>query len=331
MKRIATYAQGAAILCIGIAAYVVQDLIMKIASGHYPIHQALAFRALTAIPVAILIIHFTGSLKSIKGSTRPMLPRSALIVICNLTYYLAIAALPLATVGALYLSAPLMITALSVLLLQEKVNAAQWGALAAGFVGVVLIIHPGYGAFEWATVLPLLSALSYAGAVIFVRKAGGDGDSGVMALQGQAWLSVTGVVLGLALGFGELRGDVEMHPSLSFLLSGWQWPSARDFSVLLICGVVGSASTYLLTKAYSLSDASRLAPFEYTALLWSIFFGWLVWGHLPAAKDWAGIALLVGAGIVSVYMAEKTKAAAVQEPQHKTPVEQPEACASPQQ
>lgn len=99
MKRIATYAQGAAILCTGVAAYIVQDLIMKIASGHYPIHQALALRALTAIPIAVLIIYMTGSLKTIKGSTRPMLPRSMLTVICNLTYYLAIAALPLATVG----------------------------------------------------------------------------------------------------------------------------------------------------------------------------------------------------------------------------------------
>ena len=123
MTGSATYARGAAILCLGIAAYIVQDLIMKIASGHYPIHQALALRALTALPIAVLLIYLSGSLKAIKGSTRPMLPRSMLTVICNLTYYLALAALPMATVGALYLSAPLMITALSVLLLQEKVNA----------------------------------------------------------------------------------------------------------------------------------------------------------------------------------------------------------------
>lgn len=310
MTGSATYARGAAILCLGIAAYIVQDLIMKIASGHYPIHQALALRALTALPIAVLLIYLSGSLKAIKGSTRPMLPRSMLTVICNLTYYLALAALPMATVGALYLSAPLMITALSVLLLQEKVNAAHWGAVAAGFVGVVLIIHPGYGVFEWAMVLPLLSALTYAGAVILVRKAGGDSDSGVMALQSQTWLSLTGVALAIMLGAGQFASDVQLHPSMSFLLSGWQWPSTRDFIVLLVCGVVGSASTFLLTKAYTLSDASSLAPFEYTALLWSIVLGWLVFGHFPPLKDWAGIGLLVGAGLVSVYMAEKKKAPA---------------------
>lgn len=314
MTGTANYARGAAILCAGIAAYIVQDLIMKIASGHYPIHQALAFRALTAIPIAVLFIYWSGTLKAIRGSTKPMLPRSLLTVACNLTYYLALAALPMATVGALYLSAPLMITALSVLLLQEKVNGWQWGAVAAGFVGVVLIIHPGAGLFEWAMLLPLLSALTYAGAVIYVRKAGADGDSGVMALQSQAWLSLTGLLLGLLLGAGELNSEVELHPSMDFLLSGWQWPSMRDALVLLACGVVGAVSTYLLTRAYTLSDASRLAPFEYTALLWSIALGWLVFGHLPQPKDWLGIGLLVGAGLVSVYMAERQEPAKGSQP-----------------
>jgi drug/metabolite transporter (DMT)-like permease len=146
--------------------------------------------------------------------------------------------------------------------------------------------------------------------VILVRKAGGDSDSGVMALQSQAWLSLTGVMLGIMLGAGQFASDVQLHPSMSFLLSGWQWPSTRDFIVLLVCGVVGSASTFLLTKAYTLSDASSLAPFEYTALLWSIVLGWLVFGHFPPLKDWAGIALLVGAGLASVYMTEKRKAPA---------------------
>lgn len=314
MSGAAGYGRAAIILCVGIAAYIVQDLIMKIASGHYPIHQALVFRAMTAIPIALLFIYWSGTLKAIKGSTRPLLPRSLLTVACNLTYYLALAALPMATVGALYLSAPLMITALSVLLLQEKVNGWQWAAVAAGFVGVVLIIHPGAGIFEWAMVLPLLSALTYAGAVIYVRKAGEDGDSGIMSLQSQAWLSLTGLVLGLLLGAGELKGDVALHPSMSFLLSGWQWPSLRDALVLLACGVVGSISTYLLTRAYALSDASSLAPFEYTALLWSIALGWLVFGHFPPLKDWFGIALLVGAGLLSVYMAEKKGPAKASQP-----------------
>ena len=95
---------------------------------------------------------------------------------------------------------------------------------------------------------------------------------------------------------------------MDFLLRGWKWPSTADFAVLLVCGIVGAASTFLLTKAYTLSTASGLAPFEYTALLWSIFLGWLVFDHLPAAKDWAGIALLVAAGLVSVYASDKAEA-----------------------
>lgn len=306
MHTASTYARGAALLFVGIAAYIFQDLIMKVASSNYPIHQALVLRALTAIPIAVLIVHVTGGLKSLKGSTVPVLPRSFLNVLCNLTYYLAVATLPLATVGALYLSAPLMITALAALLLQERVNYFQWGALAVGFAGVVLIVHPGYGTFEWAMTLPLLSALFYAGTVIFVRKFMADENSSVMAFQSQVWLSLTGVIMGLLLGFGELDWEVQQHPSMDFLLRGWQWPSTNDFSILLVSGVVGSASTYFLTKAYTFSSASKLAPFEYTALLWSIFLGWLVFDHLPSSRDWGGIVLLVAAGLVSVYATEET-------------------------
>ena len=300
MKFASAYARGAMLLCAGAAAYIIQDLILKLASGAYPIHQALVFRAITAIPIGILIVHLGGKLKSVRVTAMPLLPRSLLLVACSLTYYLAVAALPLATVGALYLSAPLMITALSVMLLQEKVNPAQWAAMAAAFAGVILIIHPGHDRFEWAMILPLLSALTYAGAVILERRMQGDSDAGVMSLHSQAWLSLTGLALSLCLGFGELNWEIQKHPSMDFLLRGWHWPSTTDFLVLLVCGVAGAASTFLMTKAYTFSTASRLAPFEYTALLWSVFLGWLVFDDLPALKDWAGIALLVCAGLVSV-------------------------------
>lgn len=295
---------AAILLSAGGAAYVLQDLILKIVSGDYPLHQALVIRAITAVPLAIALVYAAGSQKSIRGSTRPMMPRSALTVTSNLTYYLAVATLPLATVGALYQSAPLIITALSVIILQERVNAMQWAAVAAGFAGVVLIIHPGAGAFEWATLLPLLSALSYAGAAIFVRKSASKEDSSVMALQTQIWLSLSGAALALVLGFGELNWEIQKHPSMDFLLRGWAWPSVEDLAVLLACGVTGAISTFLLAKAYTKATASRLAPFEYTSLLWSVILGWMVWGHLPSLKDWIGIALLVVAGLVSVYMAE---------------------------
>ena len=292
-------------LCVGVAAFAIQDLIMKVASDDYPIHQALVIRALAALPIALIVGYMAGAFKAIKGSTRAMLPRSLLLVITNLSYYLALATLPLATVSALYLTAPLMITVLSVLLLQEKVNSAQWAAVIAGFVGMLFIVHPGYGEFEWAMTLPLLSALAYAGSVIFVRKMGGNDDSAVIAFQGTAWLSMAGVVLGLMLGFGEMEWEIQSHPSMDFLLRSWREPGLFDFLALLTSGVVGAAATLFLTKAYTSATASGLAPFEYTALIWSIVLGWLVWNHLPSGKEWVGIIILVAAGLASVYAADK--------------------------
>jgi len=292
-------------LCVGVAAFSLQDLIMKAASDNYPIHQTLVIRAIAAIPLSICVVYMSGAFKALKGSTRALLPRSVLLVITSLSYYLALATLPLATVSALYLTTPLMITVLSVLILGEKVNSAQWGAVVAGFIGTMFIVHPGYGEFEWAMLLPLLSGLAYAGSVIFIRSRGGQDESAVIALQGTVWLSMTGVVLGLMLGFGELEWEIQSHPSMDFLLRHWAEPGVFDVLALLACGVIGSTATLLLSKAYTSSSASGLAPFEYTALLWSIVLGWLVWNHLPSSKEWIGIAILVAAGLVSVYFAEK--------------------------
>ena len=112
----------------------------------------------------------------------------------------------------------------------------------------------------------------------------------------------------MCLGFGGLNWDIQQHPSMDFLLRGWQSPSVTDAVVLMACGIAGAALMYLLTRAYTLTTASSLVPFEYTALLWSIIPGWLAFHDLPSAKDWAGILLLVGAGLVSVYEAEKQNA-----------------------
>ncbi len=68
--------------------------------------------------------------------------------------------------------------------------------------------------------------------------------------------------------------------------------------------MIGATATLMLTKGYAASSASRLAPFEYTALLWSILLGWMIWDHLPSGKEWLGMAMLVAAGLVSVYAAD---------------------------
>lgn len=292
-------------LCLGLAVFSVQDLIMKAASVDYPIHQTLVIRAIAAIPLSIWIVYVSGAFKSLKGSTRALLPRSILLVSSSLSYYLALATLPLATVGALYLTTPLLIIVLSVLILGEKVNSAQWGAVVAAFVGTLFIVHPGYGEFEWAMLLPLFSGLTYAGSVIFIRSRGGQEDSAVLAFQSTVWLSMTGAVLGLMLGFGEMQWEIQSHPTMDFLLKHWEQPGVFDFLALLTCGVISSSATLLMSKAYNSSSASSLAPFEYTALLWSIALGWLAWNHLPSAKEWIGIAILVTAGLVSVYFAEQ--------------------------
>jgi drug/metabolite transporter (DMT)-like permease len=87
------------------------------------------------------------------------------------------------------------------------------------------------------------------------------------------------------------------HKSLAFLLRDWSTPTFGDLILLMACGAIAAVGTVLLTQAYRLAEASTVAPYEYTALIWSLIYGWMFWGEFPDPIAWAGIALVVGAGL----------------------------------
>lgn len=293
------------LVLLGTAAFTAQDMIIRLVSEDYPLYQAFFLRGITAVPLSLLLVYLLQQQPSLKGSTLRMSPRSALMVIVNLLFYAALATLPMATACVLLLTGPLMLVVLSFLFLKEEVNNYQWGAIVAGLIGVVVIIHPGENKFEWAMVLPLLSALAYAFSLLWVRKWGRSDNSSVIAFQETFWLSLMGLLMGLALGFGELDWEIKSHPSAAFLLRGWQWPLLSDALILLLSGVFGAVATYCVITAYTKSRSSILAPFEYTALIWALLFGWLAWQHLPTPREWLGMAIVVGASLLALLHAKE--------------------------
>jgi drug/metabolite transporter (DMT)-like permease len=150
------------ILCLtaGIAVFSVQDVIIKLLSGDYPVHQAMVIRSLTALPLLFLLVVLDGGVRSLVSKRRGLLIVRGLIMFTAYTsYYLGLAALPLATCVALYFTAPLYITMLSVVVLGETVGRRRWAAVAGGFVGVLIMVRPGTRVFDWASLLPLFAGL----------------------------------------------------------------------------------------------------------------------------------------------------------------------------
>ncbi|AWB48959.1 EamA/RhaT family transporter [Gemmobacter aquarius] len=300
-------AKGVAFLVAGVAVFSVQDLILKLLSGDYPLHQAMVLRSLTAIPFLLALVHYEAGLKSLfTPGTGAMIRRGGIMFLAYTAYYIALPALPMATTVALYFSAPLFITLLSVLILKEHVGPRRWLALLAGFVGVVIMVRPTGAVFEWAALLPVLSGFAYALSMISARRLGVTESAAALAFWGNAVFLAAALVMSAILGTGAY-GD-QAHPSLAFLLRGWAMPTAFDALLMMSCGIIAAAGLTLLTQAYRIAEASVVTPFEYTGLLWSVIYGWAFWQQWPDATAWGGIAIIIGAGLYVLWREQTAKA-----------------------
>lgn len=299
-------AKGVAFLVAGVAVFSVQDLILKLLSGDYPLHQAMVLRSLTAIPFLLALVHYEAGLKSLfTPGTGAMVRRGVIMFLAYTAYYIALPALPMATTVALYFSAPLFITLLSVLILKEQVGPRRWMALLAGFVGVIIMVRPTGAVFEWAALLPVLSGFAYALSMISARRLGATESAAALAFWGNAVFLAAALAMSAVLGSGTY--GTEAHPSLAFLLRGWAMPTAFDTFLMMSCGIIAAAGLTLLTQAYRIAEASVVTPFEYTGLIWSVIYGWVFWHQWPDATAWAGIAIIIGAGLYVLWREQSAR------------------------
>lgn len=301
-------ARGVALLVAGITVFSIQDLILKLLSGAYPLHQAMVLRSLTALPLLLLLVHRDGGLTTLFTlKTRTMILRGGVMFLAYTSYYLALAALPMATTVTLYFSAPLFITILSVVILKETVGPRRWLALFAGFSGVLIMVRPGGDLFDWAALLPVIAGLAYAISMISARRLGSSETAPALAFWGNAVFLVAAIAMSAVLGSGAWESDA--HPSLAFLLRGWVLPTAFDLMLMMACGVIAAIGLTLLTQAYRVAESSVVTPFEYTGLVWSVIYGWIFWRDWPVLTDWIGIAIITGAGLYILWRESRQKGA----------------------
>jgi drug/metabolite transporter (DMT)-like permease len=286
------------VLCLvaGVAVFSVHDLIIKLISDTYPVHEAMAIRGMVAVPLLLALVARSGGLRTIRTKRAPLLAVRGLLMLGAYTsFFLGLAALPMAIAVSLYFVAPIFVTLLSALTLGERVGPHRWTAVVVGFIGILLVSRPTADVFEPAALLPILSGLLYAVSAVLARKLGVTESAGVMALYANAIYLLGGLLLGAAFTFAPV-GEAS-HKSLAFLVRAWATPSAFDLTLLAFCGVVACIGTVLLTQGYRLAQASTVAPYEYTALIWSLAYGWVFWREFPDAVAWAGIVLVVVSGL----------------------------------
>jgi S-adenosylmethionine uptake transporter len=290
----------------------VNDVLIKQLSGAYPLHQMVFTRSAIGIVFSLMLVQWEGGWQILK-TRRPGLHilRGALLVIANLTYFTALAVMPLADATALFFAAPLIITLLSIPMLGEKVGPMRMSAVAIGFAGVVIMQRPwaGSDALEvdrLILLLPLLAALTYAINQLLTRKLGVESKASALAVYVQGMFLVSSLAFWLVAGDGRFAEGVE-NPSLVFLLRAWVWPTADDWIFFIGLGLNSAIVGYCLSQAYRMADAATVAPFEYVGLPLAVLWGWVVFAELPVWEVWLGIVLIVGSGLF-VFLREQQKA-----------------------
>jgi S-adenosylmethionine uptake transporter len=307
--------KGIAFILLGMLCISVNDVLIKRLSGDYPLHEMIFARSAIGLAVSLAILQFEGGFGALR-TARPFLHllRGLLVVMANMTYFTALAVLPLAEATALFFVAPLFITVLSVPLLGERVGPFRMAAVVVGFGGVLLMLRPAGGAggaevHRLTLLLPMLSALFYACFQIMTRRLGAASTASAMAVYIQSTFIAVSLVFFLLAGDGRFAAGVE-NESLRFLLRAWYWPAAEDLWLFLALGGISGVVGYCMSQAYRSAEAAVVAPFEYVALPLAIFWGWSVFGHLPGPWVLAGIALIVGAGL-TVFLRERRSGPAV--------------------
>jgi drug/metabolite transporter (DMT)-like permease len=311
--------RGILALVAGIAIFSVQDVILKLLSGDYPLHQAMLIRSLTALPFHIAIVWwFDRTLATIATpGWWKMLARGLLNFTAYTCYYLGLAYLPLADTIALFFTSPLFITLAAALIFKERVGIVPAAAVAMGFAGVLLIVKPGAAGVELAALLPIIGALGYALSMVIARPMAKVETAAAMSFWGNVCFLICAVILSLVFGFGHFGGAT--HPSIAFLTRGWATPSGWDLMLMASCGLISAVGISLLTYAYSIAPSSTVAPFEYSFMFWGVLWGWLFWDSLPDVLAWAGIAIIIAAGLLVIRTPQKERAT----PQGAAPSSQP--------
>jgi drug/metabolite transporter (DMT)-like permease len=277
------------------------DMAIKFLSGDYALHQVVLIRSVIGMVVLLaVIVPLEGGYRILRTNRLFMhLLRGMCVVIANMTFFLALAAMPLADAVAIFFVSPLVITLFSVIFLKETVGPHRWLAVGMGLIGVVVMMRPASSSFQAVALLPLISAVAYASLHVLTRKIGDTEKAGTLTFYTQVTFIFVSVVMGLTTGGGRFAGSGD--PSLDFLLRDWVWPATSDYWIFVLIGIASTFGGYFISQAYRMCEAGLAAPFEYVAVVLAIFWGVMVFGEWPDQIAWIGIALIVGGGFYMLW------------------------------
>ena len=267
------------LICAATLCFASLDTVVKLLSAHYPVPFLVWARwTIQALAIVAWLAPRRGLSFVRTRHPRRNLVRGAVLIGSSICFVYALRDLPLANVTALNYSTPMMVVALAVIFLGERLTRPRVAFVLAGVAGMLLIVRPGTDVFRGASLLALASAAFYAMFQIMTRRMA-DEDPGVL------------------LFYPALVGSVAMSVALAFSLDAIVAMPWTHVAMLVVGGMVGTFGHFLFILAFQRGPASALTPFTYVHLVWATLIGWLAFGTIPDGYALAGMAIIAGSGL----------------------------------
>ncbi|MFK7997768.1 MAG: DMT family transporter, partial [Granulosicoccus sp.] len=199
--------------------------------------------------------------------------RSALNVVAILMFFYALSITPLAVVQGLGFTAPIFATIMAVVFLGEKVKLRRWIAIIAGFVGVLLILRPGFQPLETGALLVLGSSAIWALTLITIKRLSNTDSPLTITVYATVFLSILTFI-----------------PSTFF----WTWPEGWQWGLLVFAALTGTFAQLFLAKAFSYAETSVVLPFDFGKIIWSAALAYVIFGELVSVWTWVGAIMIFG-------------------------------------
>lgn len=261
----------------GVSIVPVMDGLAKYLASYYPVSQIVwgrfFFHFMFMLPV--VLIHYRDVVLKVRQPLLQVL-RGGFLLGATLCFFWSLKALSIPDALTLLFVSPLIVTCLSPVLLGEHVGIRRWSAVIVGFIGVCIVLRPGGGAFQLASLAALGAGLCHACYILATRRLSGTAPPLVTLF----YTSLLGMVI------------------LSFY-APWHWesPGMLHFGFMAAIGAIAAAGHYLLIKAFDHAEASVLAPFGYGEIVMATVVGYIGFGDFPDMMSWIGIAVIIASGV----------------------------------
>ncbi len=269
--------RGVLLLVLAMLLIPFNDAIAKILTARYPVAEIVWGRYIVhLLLLAPFVLLRYGPRAFWPEQTGLQVLRGALMVGATFFFFWALSRLPMANTVALIFFYPMVVTALSPLILKEHVGLRRWIAVFFGLIGTLIIVRPGTDVFQWWSLIALCGGSCYALFLIVTRKVAGSAPPLVTA------------------GYAAVVGAVAMP---LIMPGGWVVPNLADLGLFVAMGGVAAIAHVLIAKAVDYAPASLLAGFGYTEIVMATVLGYVIFGDFPDAWTWVGVVVIIAAGL----------------------------------